>query len=362
MNDALKPTLQPTPVERSRNHSKTFRKPFITENGAAIPRPVVSYQAWGSLNKARDNAVLICHALTGNTNADEWFGGLFGKGKTLDTEQQFIICPNILGSCYGTTGPTTLNPETGTRYQGDFPELTVRDAVRLHQRLLDELDIKGIKFVIGGSLGGMQALEFSIMDDRAEAAICIAMGKAHRPWQIGISQTQRQAIYNDPDWQDGFYRKEQPPVRGLALARMIAMNSYRSPQDFDSKFGRDNQKNSNLFQIQSYLDYQGRKLAGRFDAVSYVRLTQMMDTHDVARGRGSYESVLSKVKIPVLAAGIDSDWLYPADEQKEIADLLKHGNYAEITSPHGHDAFLIEFAQMDKLFTSFLESQKLKET
>jgi homoserine O-acetyltransferase len=357
MSDLLKSTLQPPPAEGSK-HSKTFHEPFITEGGAIIPQPEVSYQTWGSLNKAQDNAVLICHALTGNINANEWFGGLFGKEKTLDPDQQFIICPNILGSCYGTTGPTALNRETGTRYQGDFPELTVRDAVRFHQRLLDELAIKRLKFVIGGSLGGMQALEFSIMDDRASAAICIAMGKAHRPWQIGISQTQRQAIYSDPNWQDGFYRKNHPPARGLALARMIAMNSYRSPQDFDTKFGRNRQDKSQEFQIASYLDYQGQKLASRFDAVSYVRLTQMMDTHDVARGRGSYDSVLKNVTVPVLAAGIGSDWLYPVDEQKELASLLPNGTYAEIVSSHGHDAFLIEFAQMNKIFTSFLEKTK----
>jgi homoserine O-acetyltransferase len=357
MSDVLKSTLQPPPA-KGKKHSKTFREPFITEGGAVIPQPVVNYQTWGSLNKTRDNAVLICHALTGNTNADRWFGGLFGTDKTLDPGWQFIICPNILGSCYGTSGPTVLNPETGTRYQGDFPELTVRDAVRFHQQLLDKLAIKGLKFVIGGSLGGMQALEFCIMDDRADTAICIAMGKAHRPWQIGISQTQRHAIYSDPNWQNGFYRKKQPPSRGLALARMIAMNSYRSPQDFDRKFGRNRQEKSEEFQIASYLDYQGQKLAARFDAVSYVRLTQMMDTHDVARGRGSYDSVLKNVRIPVLAVGIDSDWLYPVDEQKELASLLSNGTYAEITSSHGHDAFLIEFSQMNKVFTSFLESSK----
>jgi homoserine O-acetyltransferase len=360
MSNALNITSQKSSVEVGKRHSKKINYPFTTENGAIIHRPAVSYQTWGTLNKSQDNAVLVCHALTGNTNADEWFRGLFGEGRPLDPNQQFIICPNVLGSCYGTTGPMSINPQTGTCYQADFPEVTVRDAVRLHQQLLDELRINELQFVIGGSLGGMQALEFSIMDNRAQAAIFIGMGKAHRPWQIGISQTQRQAIFNDPNWQNGFYRQKEPPLEGLALARMIAMNSYRSPQDFDRKFSRTRQGESEQYQIASYLNYQGQKLATRFDAVSYVRLTQMMDSHDVAEGRGSYESVLKGVTIPTLVAGINSDWLYPVDEQKDLANLLANGTYAEIVSSHGHDAFLIEFEQMNELFTSFLESTKLK--
>ncbi len=360
MSNALNTTLQKRPVEVNRKQSKLFGEPFTTEKGTIIRRPVVNYQTWGTLNKSRDNAVLICHALTGNTDANEWFRGLFGEDKILNPGRQFIICPNILGSCYGTTGPASINPETGTRYQADFPVVTVRDAVRLHQQLLDELRINELQFVIGGSLGGMQALEFSIMDERPRAATFIGMGKAHRPWQIGISQTQRQAIFNDPNWQNGFYRKEEPPVQGLALARMIAMNSYRSPKDFDYKFGRNLQGESEQYQIASYLNYQGQKLATRFDAVSYVRLTQMMDSHDVARGRGSYESVLNSVTIPTLVAGINSDGLYPVDEQKDLANLLANGTYAEIVSSHGHDAFLIEFEQMNELFIPFLESTKLK--
>lgn len=338
--------------------SITLKNLFTTESGRTLPQPVVSYQTWGDLNETGDNAVLLCHALTGNTNANEWFSGLFGKGKTLDPAKQFIICPNVLGSCYGTTGPGSINPETGKAYQFDFPKVTVRDAVQLHQRVLDHLGVRQLELVIGGSLGGMQALEFSIMDDRAQKAIFIGMGKAHRPWQIGISETQRQAIYNDPNWNGGYYDNSQPPVRGLAIARMIAMNSYRSPQDFDAKFGRKYQDGSDLFQVESYLNYQGKKLSTRFDAVSYVRLTQMMDSHNIARNRTSCLAALADVDIPVLVAGINSDWLYPASEQKELAGLLPNGTYAEITSPHGHDAFLIEFGQMNKLFTSFLKSFK----
>jgi len=336
----------------------TFSRPFVTEGGATIPEVTVAYQTWGQLNEAHDNAVLVCHALTGNTHVDEWFGGLFGPGKILDPNKYFIICPNVLGSCYGTTGPASINPETGRPYRIDFPKVTVRDTVRLHQQLLDTLEISGLAFAIGGSLGGMQVLEFSIMDDRPRKAICIGMGKAHRPWTIGISHSQRQAIYNDPNWNDGYYTDENPPDKGLAIARMIAMNSYRTPRDFDTKFGRNRQGDSTQFQIESYLRYQGQKLADRFDAVAYVRLTQMMDSHDVARGRGSYKKALQNVDIPMVVAGIDTDLLYPVFEQKELARLLPNGHYAEINSAHGHDAFLIEFEQMNKLFSPFLTKKK----
>lgn len=332
----------------------TFEKPFVTEGGKTVPEPTIAYRCWGKLNKARNNAVIVFHALTGNTKADDWFGGLFGPGKPLDPRQQFIICPNVLGSCYGTTGPTSPNPESGNPYRADFPEVTIRDIVRLQQQLADELGITGIEMLVGGSMGGMQALEWSIMDDRPQSAILVGMGKAHRAWAIGISHTQRQAIYNDPHWENGYYEEEQQPDRGLALARRIAMISYRSDTDYEQKFGRLHQQDKEQFQVESYLDYQGQKLVERFDAVSYVRLTQAMDSHDVGRNRSTYEEVLGKVRIPVLVMGIDSDLLYPVEEQHELARLLLNGRYRKITSPHGHDAFLIEFEQMNKIIKPFL--------
>lgn len=340
----------------------TFSQPFVTESGFSIPEPTVAYQTWGRLNKTYDNAVLVCHALTGNTAADQWFGGLMGPGKLLDPEKHFIICPNVLGSCYGTTGPTSINPETGKPYQADFPDITIRDMARMHQRLLDELSIRSLELVIGGSMGGMQALELIIMDPRPAAAVLIGMGKAHRPWAIGISHTQRQAIYADPNWNGGYYPSEQPPTKGLALARMIAMNSYRNPVDFDEKFGRNLQPDSDLFQVESYLNYQGQKIVGRFDAVSYVRLTQAMDSHDVGRNRAAYAKILDAVQIPVMVTGIDTDWLYPVDEQKELASLLPFGSYTEIQSPYGHDAFLIEFDQINSLYRSFTKELIKSET
>ncbi|SHE57089.1 homoserine O-acetyltransferase [Fodinibius roseus] len=331
-----------------------LKEPFVTESGQAIPEPLVAYQTWGELNNARNNVFLVCHALTGNTAVDEWFGGLFGPGKTLDPEQQFIICINSLGSCYGSSGPTSQNPETGRPYRIDFPEITIRDMVRLQQKLLDELRITGIELVIGGSMGGMQALEWCIMDDRPRSAVFVGMGKAHSPWAIGISHTQRQAIYNDPNWKEGYYSADQPPRKGLALARMIAMISYRSDADYENKFGRLPQEDGDQFQVESYLNYQGQKLVDRFDAVSYVRLSQAMDSHDVARNRPSYQGVLGQLDIPTLVIGIDTDLLYPVQEQQELAELLPDARYREIRSVHGHDAFLMEFEQMNDLITSFI--------
>lgn len=341
--------------------SHTFDKPFVTEGGATIPEPTVTYQSWGTLNRKRDNVILVCHALTGNTEADEWFGGLFGPGRTLDPEQHFIICPNVLGSCYGTTGPTSTNPKTGELYQADFPRITIRDIVGLQQRLLDVWEINGIEMVIGGSMGGMQALEWSIMDERIYSAALLGMGKKHRPWAIGISHTQRQAIYNDPNWNGGFYSQDHPPTEGLALARMIAMNSYRHPSDFDEKFSRRLQDGTDQFEVESYLSYQGQKLIERFDAVSYVRLTQAMDSHDIARDRPGYKEVLQQLTIPITVIGINSDLLYPPEECRELAKLLPRAQYKEITSPHGHDAFLIEFDQINNILLS-IEPESTKRT
>ncbi|HKK44632.1 MAG TPA: homoserine O-acetyltransferase [Balneolaceae bacterium] len=335
-------------------HSHTFAEPFVTEGGDTIQQPTIAYQSWGELNESHNNVVLVCHALTGNTAANEWFSDLFGPENIIDPEQHFIICPNVLGSCYGSSGPTSINPKTGEPFKADFPTVTIRDMVRLQQKLFDELEITGIERIIGGSMGGMQALEWCIMDERPRSAALFGMGKEHRPWAIGISHTQRQAIYNDPNWKDGYYSQENPPKKGLALARMIAMNSYRHPYDFDKKFARRLQDDSGQFEVESYLNYQGQKLTERFDAVSYVRLTQAMDSHDISRGRSSHEEILKQIDIPIVVVGIDSDILYPADESRELAYLLPHGKYAEIHSHHGHDAFLIEFDQLKAIIKFYL--------
>jgi len=335
-----------------------LQKPFITESGFQFTDPAVAYKTWGTLNKEKDNVILICHALTGHAAADEWFPGIFGSGRICDPDKNFIICVNVPGSPYGSVGPWSMNPETNKPYLKTFPEITVRDMVRFQQQLLDQLGVTGIELVMGGSLGGMQALEFVIMDDRVQSAALIAMGKSHSPWAIGISHAQRQAIFTDPEWKNGNYKKGEGPKKGLASARMMAMITYRAPSDYERKFGRERQGNTSQFQVESYLNYQGKKLADRFDAHSYIILTKAMDSHDVSSGRGSFEKVLGRVNKPVKVIGIDTDHLYPVHEQKELAKLLRYGQYKEIKSSYGHDAFLIEFEQINDIIKPFIKEKQ----
>lgn len=334
----------------------SFETPFVTESGYELEHPEIAYRSWGKLNASKNNAIIVCHALTGNTNADDWFAGLFGKNKPLDPDKHFILCPNILGSCYGSTGPTSINPKTGKAYQADFPEITIRDIVRFNQQLIDEFEISGIEMVIGGSLGGMTALEWAMMDERVRSVVTIAMGKAHTAWAIGISEAQRMAIKADKNWNDGFYTEENPPNKGLAAARAMAMITYRSPENYEQKFGREINSEKQFFQVESYLNYQGKKLTDRFDANTYITLSKAMDTHDVSRNRGNFEKILGNLTKPVLVVGFESDKLYPVEEQKELAELLPNGTLAILNSPYGHDAFLIEFGQLTKQLNSFTHS------
>lgn len=336
----------------------TLHAPFETEAGIVFQHAPVAYKTWGTLNSHRDNVILIFHALTGHAAADEWFSGIFGEGKLCDPSQHFILCINVPGSPYGSLSPWTIHPETGKPYGRDFPLITIRDMVRFQQLLLDQLKIRGIETVVGGSLGGMQALEFCIMDQRASSALLIAMGRAHSPWAIGISHAQRAAITSDPKWKNGEYRRGDGPVKGLAAARMMAMITYRTPSDYQRKFGRKLQNANGQFQVESYLNYQGEKLAGRFDAHCYLSLTRSMDSHDIARERDDYTETLKQITIPVCVAGIDSDLLYPVSEQKELATLLPDGEYHEIRSDYGHDAFLIEFQQLNSIIQLFQEKIK----
>ncbi len=338
---------------------ETLNSTFITESGFIFEKPEAAYKTWGKLNRERNNVILVCHALTGHAAADEWFPGIFGEGNVCDPEKYFIICINVPGSPYGSVGPWSLNPSTGEPYLDQFPKITVRDMVHFQQLVLDHIGIEGVELALGGSLGGMQALEFCIMDSRIRSAVLMAMGKAHSAWAIGISHAQRRAIINDPKWNNGRYKKNNGPVDGLAAARMMAMITYRTPENYETKFNRGLQGNSELFQVESYLNYQGDKLAGRFDAHSYLILTEAMDSHDVSRARGSFKDVLGNVTTPVLVLGVDSDLLYPTNEQKELTQMLGNAEYREIASPYGHDAFLIEFSQMQSHILSFIDNKKI---
>lgn len=323
------------------------------ESGQVLTDVPIAFQSWGELDEDGSNAVIVCHALTGNVRADVWWGPLIGPGAVLDTDRYSVVCLNVLGSPYGSASPLTENPETGAPFGPDFPAVTIRDTVRAHRLALENIGVRQAAFALGGSMGAMQALEWAYEPDFVRGIVPIAVGGRHSSWCIGFSEAQRQAIYADPRWQGGHY--EEQPTAGLATARMVAMLSYRSRASFEARFGRSSQDGTaGLFAVESYLRYQGQKLVDRFDANCYIHLTKQMDTHDVGRGRGSYESALREIEQPTLVIGIDSDVLYPLEEQEELARYIPQAELRVIRSSHGHDAFLIEFAQLADILENWL--------
>jgi len=325
---------------------------FELECGEVLPNTRIAHRSWGRLAPTGTNAVVVCHALTGSPDVDLWWSDLLGPGLSLDPDRDFIVCCNILGSCYGSTGPASLIPGTGRRWGGDFPPVTVADAVRAQRQILDVLGVRGIRLVVGGSLGGMQVLEWAVQDSRVAAAAVIAAPTRHSAWCIAQSEAQRAAIAADSRWCAGHFDPGNPPVDGLAAARKMAMCSYRTPRSLGGRFGRRRAEDGG-FEVQGWLRHHGHALVDRFDAASYVQLTHTMDSHDVGRGRGGVEHALGSLEIPVLAVAIDSDGLYPADEQLEIAELAPLGELVTLRSPHGHDTFLIETADLDLHLRSF---------
>mmetsp|Transcript_2641 Transcript_2641/g.4094 ORF Transcript_2641/g.4094 Transcript_2641/m.4094 type:complete len:511 (+) Transcript_2641:542-2074(+) len=475
---------------------------FLLECGETLEEAHACYNTYGTLNEAKDNAIVVCHALTGNSRLDQWWGALLGPGKAFDTTKYFIVCANVLGSCYGSTGPRSTNPSTGGPYGNRFPKVTIRDSVRLHMRMLREhLGVLSIFSVVGGSMGGMQALEWLLVADEPDessspsagtfihnsnsnsnnnntnssssvsyaepseevkgtvsptgqqagemlptapeatgagavyvaddfnninnnfpmdaggevsaasasavppthhtspaasvvmaaaaysplgetntnnndtnddsnsnnvdksppyvrSAVIIGCGVAHTAWQIAIGETQRQAIYADPKWNGGDIDFCDGPDSGLSVARQIAMVSYRSALSYQLKFGRDTCDNTGNWQVRNYLEYQGKKFLDRFDALTYVRLTQIMDTHDVGRGRGGVQAALSAIRSKVLVMGIDSDVLYPVSEQQELSALIPTSTMKIIRTNNGHDGFLLEQQQVADGITSLLSSME----
>ncbi len=340
----------------------TPRDPLRLHRGDVLERVAVAFETYGELDEDGSNAVLVCHALTGSAHAagigsreevPGWWDPLIGPGKAIDTTTHFVICSNVLGGCYGTTGPASLDPATGRPYGHRFPRYTMRDIVEVQRRLLDALGVRALKAVIGGSMGGMQALEWAAMyPERVRSVVPIAIGARHSAWAIGMNEVARRAITADPAWQGGDYPLDRQPENGLGLARAIAMLSYRSFDSLETKFGRERIGAS--FEIASYLNYQGVKLVERFDANTYLQLTLAMDDYDLADGRGSLPEVLRGLAMPALVLGIDSDVLYPEREAKALAEALPNARYARIASPHGHDAFLIEFSQVSARLREFL--------
>ena len=326
---------------------------FELESGRVLKDVVVAYQTWGQLNAQASNAVVVFHSMSGDSDAATWWNAIIGPGRAICTDTYFVVCANLLGSCYGTTGPTSINPETGRAYQADFPLCTVRDQVRIQQALLSRLQVNRVECVIGGSLGGFLALEWAFLDPTVGRIVAVATSARHSAWCIAWTEAQRQAIYADPQWKNGFYAPNHPPASGLGAARMMAMVSYRNPASFTTRFGRRVEPD-NTFSVTSYLNYQGQKLVNRFDANSYVRLTQTSNSHDISRGRGSYLEVVRSIKQKVLVVGVDSDILFPLDEQRELAANIPKADLAVIESPHGHDAFLLEGETLNNIVNTWL--------
>lgn len=344
-------------------------RPLVLESGAALPHVAVAYETYGELDASGRNAVLICHALTGSAHAagrheaqdvPGWWDPLIGPGKAIDTRRNFVVCSNVLGGCYGTTGPTSLDASTGHPYGPDFPRFTIRDMVEVQRRLQELLGVRQWRAVIGGSMGGMQALEWSLMYPASlRGLVAVAIGARHSAWAIGLNEVARRAIMADPAWQGGRYALERQPEHGLGLARAIAMLSYRSYDSLEAKFGRERRSEdedalSSSFEIASYLSYQGVKLVRRFDANTYLGLTRAMDEHDVAAGRGRLDEVLAGVRARTLVMGIASDVLYPEVEQRRLTELIPQAHYQRLVSPHGHDGFLIEYPQLAAQLRRFL--------
>ncbi|VVT43684.1 uncharacterized protein SAPINGB_P000098 [Magnusiomyces paraingens] len=453
------------------------------ECGDVLHNVPVAYKTWGELNAARDNVMVICHALTGSSDVSDWWGPLLGPGRAFDPTKFFIICLNSLGSPYGSASPCTLNPDTGEYYGPEFPLVTVRDDVRIHRLILDDLGITSIAAVIGGSMGGMLVLEYAYYGpEYVRLIVPLATSPSHSAWGISWGETQRQSIYSDPKYNEGYYSFDDPPIVGLGAARMAAMLTYRSRNSFETKFGRkvpdpndrrvvtnnthirepssnlelnwalhnhgnihgkklaspqqspaslspsnsatsipalepaagavqlspspssdaDSDSNSTVvtsatvesqetaitqpsapsspvastiplngpignrkknslnsfFAAQSYLRYQGSKFVQRFDANCYIAITRKLDSHDVSRGRGDdIDRALAMIKQPTLVIGISSDGLFTFSEQQRIAQHIPNAVLKEIRSPEGHDAFLLEFAEINRLIVDFLKEQ-----
>lgn len=338
---------------------QTFTAPeFQFENGEVIRQAPVQYKTWGTLNDTGDNAIIVCHALTGDPLVDTWWGGLLGPGKALDTSKYFVVAANVLGSPYGSASPLTANPDTGRPYGADFPAATIRDTVAIHKLLLDHLGVKQLAMAIGGSMGGMQVLEWGFYKGFVRSLVPIAVGGRHTAWCMAWGEAQRQAIFADPNWQNGHYTSGNEPAAGLAAARMMAMISYRSMPSFKERFARNRMTDSageDVFSVNSYLHYQGEKLVERFDANCYVQLTLQMDSHDVSRGRGVYPDVLGQLTQPALVVGIASDVLYSLPEQEELAKHIPGASLVLLPSIHGHDAFLIELDALNTLVSDWMQ-------
>ena len=376
--------------------------PFTFDNGQSLPGFTLRYETYGRLNATRDNAIVICHALSGDHHcagihslADKktgWWNNLIGPGKAVDTNKFFVLCANVIGGCQGSSGPSSPDPRTGRPYGITFPAVTIRDMVRTQKLLLDSLDIRSLYAAIGGSMGGMQVLQFAIdFPSFVQRTLAMATTAREGAQAIAFNEVGRQAILQDPEWNHGYYPKSGGPRVGLAIARMMAHITYLSDASMDRKFGRKavsaRRKSASApvtpepaadlsdsmegldsvtpavtfdvrFEVESYLRYQGQSFINRFDANSYLYITRALDQFDLAATHGSLEAAFSQVEAATLVVGFTSDWLFPPDQNRDIAlALLRAGkrvSYAELSTDLGHDSFLLESPQLYDLVRGFL--------
>jgi len=345
--------------------------------GATLSPIDVAYETYGKLNAAKSNAILILHALSGDAHAagvsrdggkPGWWDNMIGPGKGFDTDKYFVICSNVLGGCRGTTGPSSINPATGSPYALSFPGITIRDMVRLQKMLIDYLGIERLLTLTGGSMGGMQALQWACSYPEAVvSAIPIATTARHSAQQIAFDEVGRQAIMADPDWNEGNYYGKNPPARGLAVARMIGHITYMSDESMREKFGRRLREKEKFgfdfsvdFEVESYLRYRGTQFVYRFDANSYLYITKALDYFDLTNGTGSLADAFRKGETRFLAISFTSDWLYPSYQSLEIVKALRNLNrdvaYCELASNYGHDAFLVDVGEQTEVVRGFLAS------
>ncbi len=327
--------------------------PFILEQGAILAELNIAYHTFGKLNRRQNNVIWVCHAFTGDANAAVWWNIIIGEGKLFDPNKYFIVCANMLGSCYGTTGPATIDPATGQPYAQHFPDITIRDMVNAYELLRQHLGIEKIKLVIGGSMGGQQALEWTVMQPHLFEYVCVIAANAkHSPWGIAFNETQRMAIEADNTLYDG---TPEAGKKGLEAARAIGMLSYRH-YDTYAQTQADESDRIAHFRAASYQRYQGNKLWKRFNVFSYLTLTKAMDSHNVGRGRGGVAQALAQVTTPLLSIGIHSDILFPVQEQRLIAHYAPNARFELIDSLYGHDGFLVEYEKLNVILDSFLSN------
>ena len=355
-------------------------RPFTFQSGQSLPGFTIRYETYGQLNPARDNAILICHALSGDHHCagrhspDDrkpgWWDNLIGPGRAVDTNRFCVISSNCLGGCVGSTGPSSLNPATGRPYGISFPFVTIRDMVRAQKLLLDHLGVSALHAVIGGSMGGMQVLQWGIeYPGFVRRLLAMATTSREGAQAIAFNEVGRQAIMQDPAWNQGEYPKDGGPRTGLAIARMMAHITYVSDASMDRKFGRRKKADANgdaytfdiQFEVESYLRHQGQSFINRFDANSYLYITRALDQFDLAQAYGSLEAAFAPVQAETLVVGFTSDWLFPPEQNRTIALALlrcgKRATYAELETDLGHDSFLLESEDLYAIVRGFLERE-----